>query len=129
MFILPKEEWESLRTQIASLKIIGRGQHTKYMPFVFTEHGVTMLSSVLNSDNAIDMNVAIVRAFISLKQLTINQQGETTQLQEIKERLGEHDVQLSQIYDAIENLLDEKTEQRNWENRKRIGFAKQEDTL
>lgn len=129
MFILSKEEWESLRTQIASLKIIGRGQHTKYMPFVFTEHGVTMLSSVLNSDNAIDMNVAIVRAFISLKQLTINQQGETTQLQEIKERLGEHDVQLSQIYDAIENLLDEKTEQRNWENRKRIGFAKQEDTL
>jgi phage regulator Rha-like protein len=86
-----------------------------------------MLASVVNSDKAIDMNVAIVRAFIGLKQLATNQNIKATDsptIQKIMERLSEHDVQLSQIYDAIENLLDEKTEQKTWENRERIGFKK-----
>ena len=124
MFELTKEEYHSLRPQIASLKNTGRGRHSKYLPFAFTEHGVTMLAAVLNSERAIDMNIAIVRAFIALKQVIIRQKELAEQLEEIHNRLGEHDVQLNQIYDAIENLLDEKAEKKSWEERERIGFKK-----
>ena len=96
------------------------------MPFAFTEHGVTMLASVLISARAIKMNIAIVRAFISLKQLAIEDKDFAEKLEELRkelhERIGEHDTQLASIYDAIENLLDEKAEQKNWKDRDRIGF-------
>lgn len=66
MFELTKEEYASLRSQIVTLKK-GRGQHSKYMPFAFTELGVAMLSSILNSDIAIEVNIAIMRAFVEPK--------------------------------------------------------------
>ena len=91
------------------------------MPYAFTEQGVAMLSGVLNSDKAINMNIAIMRAFVEVRRVLL-QQSDLEQLKEIKERLGEHDVQLNQIYDAMENLLDEKAAQRKWEDRERIGF-------
>jgi hypothetical protein len=72
------------------------------------------------------MSIAIVRAFIALKQYAVAQDGLTQQLRQIVERLDEHDVQLNSIYDAIENLLEEKVEEKtkgkNWEDRDRIGF-------
>lgn len=71
MFELTKEEYASLRSQIVTLKK-GRGQHSKYMPFAFTELGVAMLSSVLNSDIAIEVNIAIMRAFVTVRQLMAN---------------------------------------------------------
>lgn len=67
MFELTKEEQESLRSQSVMLKK-GRGGHSKYAPFAFTEQGVAMLSSVLNSEKAIDVNIAIMRAFVLLRQ-------------------------------------------------------------
>ena len=82
------------------------------MPYTFTEQGVAMLSGVLNSDKAINMNIAIMRAFVEIRKVLLKQNDLKTQLKEIKERLGEHDVQLNQIYDAMENLLDEKAAQR-----------------
>ena len=122
MFELTKKEWTNLRTQIATSSWGG----PRYMPFAFTEHGVTMLASVLNSARAIKMNIAIVRAFISLKQLAIEDKDFAEKLEELRkelhERIGEHDTQLASIYDAIENLLDEKAEQKNWKDRDRIGF-------
>ncbi len=96
----------------------------KYLPYAFTEQGVAMLSGVLNSDTAINMNIAIMRAFVAIRRLALQQMDLKEQLQEIKERLGEHDVQLNQIYDAMENLLDEKIAQKKWEERERIGFKK-----
>ena len=136
MFQLTKEEWEelrfqidtlessnSLRTQNATLKT-GRGQHSKYMPYAFTEQGVAMLSGILNSDKAINMNIAIMRAFVEVRKFLLQQSDVREQLQQLKERLGEHDIQLSQIYDALENLLDDKAGQRKWEERERIGFKK-----
>ena len=81
-----------------------------------------MLSSILNSDKAFAMNIAIMRAFVEVRKLLLWQSDLKEQLQEIKDRLGGHDVQLNQIYDAMENLLDEKAAQRKWEERKRIGF-------
>ncbi|MBX2933686.1 MAG: ORF6N domain-containing protein [Ferruginibacter sp.] len=137
MFQLTKEEWESLRldielrenqknplrSQIVTLKT-GRGQHTKYLPYAFTEQGVAMLSGILNSDRAINMNIAIMRAFVEIRRILIQQNDIHEQLKLIKEKIGDHDVQLNQIYDAMENLLDEKVAQRKWEDRERIGFRK-----
>jgi len=134
MFQLTKEEFEDLRFQIETIETSnplrlqnetlkkGRGQHPKYLPYVFTEQGVAMLSGVLNSDKAISMNIAIMRAFVEIKRILLQENDLKLQLQAIKERLGEHDVQLNQIYDAMENLLDEKAAERKWDERKRIGF-------
>ena len=67
------------------------------MPFAFTEHGVTMLASILNSERAIKMNIAIVRAFIALRTLAIHNHEILNQLLELRDRIGEHDTQLNQI--------------------------------
>ena len=83
-----------------------------YLPYAFTEHGVTMLASVLRSEKAVNMSIAVVRAFIALKEYAVRQPTLTDQLQEIRDRLGEHDVQLNSIYTAIENLLDNRAKRR-----------------
>jgi hypothetical protein len=136
MFQLTKEEYESLRLQFETLENSQpqkplRSQNvtldssrggTRYLPYVFTEQGVAMLSGVVNSDKAIEMNIAIMRAFVAVRHVLISQNDLREQLKEIKERLGEHDTQLNHIYDAMENLLDEKAAQRKWNDRERIGF-------
>ena len=135
MFQLTKDEIDALRFQIETLEKSdnslrlqnetskGRGG-TRYLPYAFTEQGVAMLSGILNSDKAINMNIAIMRAFVEIRRALLQQNDFKEQLKEIKERLGEHDAQLNQIYDAMENLLDEKAAQRKWDNRERIGFKK-----
>ena len=65
---LTKEEWDSLRFQIGILEV-GRGKYTKFLPHAFTEQGLAMLSGVLNSDIAIDVNISIMRAFVSLRRV------------------------------------------------------------
>ena len=70
------------------------------------------------------MNIAIMRAFVEIRKIILYQSDLKEQLPEMKQRMGEHDVQLSQIYDAIENLLDEKAAQRKWNEREPIGFRK-----
>ena len=136
MFQLTKEEFEGLRFQIETLENRnslrlqnetlkrGRGQHSKYLPYAFTEQGVAMLSGILHSDKAINMNIAIMRAFVEIRRIVFKQNDLKEQFREIRERLSEHDVQLNHIYDAMENLLDEKAAQRKWEERERIGFRK-----
>ncbi len=137
MFQLTKEEFEGLRFQFETLKktdnllrsqIVtletGKGQHRKFLPYAFTEQGVAMLSGILNSDKAINMNIAIMRAFVEIRKILLKQNDLKEQLKEIREQLGKHDVQLNSIYDAMENLLDEKAAQRKWDERERIGFKK-----
>lgn len=136
MFQHTKTEYESLRLQIVTLENsnplrlqidtlkTGRGTHTKYLPYAFTEQGVAMLSGVLHSDKAINMNIAIMRAFVEIRKVLLMKNSMKEQLNEIKARLGEHDTQLNQIYDAMENLLDEKAAQKKWDDRERIGFKK-----
>jgi phage regulator Rha-like protein len=135
MFQLTKEEYDSLRFQfeisnpaqplrLQFESLNSRGRHSKYLPYAFTEQGVAMLSGVLRSEKAINMNIAIMRAFVDVRRILLQQNDLREQLKEIKDRLGEHDVQLSHIYDAMENLLDEKTGQKKWEDRERIGFKK-----
>ncbi len=124
MFQLIQAEWDDIRFQIETLEMgsslrlqnetlkKGRGQHSKYLPYVFTEQGVAMLSGILNSDKAIAMNIAIMRAFVEVRKVLLKENDIKVQLKEIREWLGEHDVQLNQIYDAMENLLDEKAAQK-----------------
>jgi hypothetical protein len=83
-----------------------------------------MLSGILKSDKAIEMNIAIMRAFVEIRKIAFRPTDLKEQLQEIKQRLGEHDSQLNSIYDAMENLLDEKAAERKWDDRERIGFRK-----
>jgi phage regulator Rha-like protein len=134
MFQLTKQEYESIVLQsqyqqnINSLRFQnetskGRGGR-RYFPYAFTEQGVAMLSGILNSDKAIEMNIAIMRAFVAVRQVLIKQSDTKEQLKQIKERIGEHDAQLNQLYDAMENLLDAKAAQKSWEDRERIGFKK-----
>jgi len=134
MFRLTLTEWEEMRSQIVTTyentgttrsQIVTTSQESRrkdITPFAFTEQGVAMLSGILNSDKAINMNIAIMRAFVEIRRILIQESDLKLQLQSIKDRLGEHDVQLNQIYDAMENLLDENAAQKTWEERKRIGF-------
>lgn len=135
MFRLTAEEWRSmssqivttpepqavLRSQFVTLKK-GRGTHSKYLPYAFTEQGVAMLSGILRSEKAIAMNIAIMRAFVAIRKILIQENNMKEQLKQIKDKIGDHDAQLNQLYDAMENLLDEKVAQKKWEDRRRIGF-------
>jgi len=122
MFQLTRTEVRSLMSQIATSRWGG----LRKLPYAFTEHGVSMLANVLKSKKAIKMSIAVVRAFISLKQLVIQNKDFAERLEQLRkelhERIGEHDTQLAAIYDAIENLLDEKTEKKRWNERDRIGY-------
>jgi hypothetical protein len=120
MFRLTVEEWSDMRSQIVTASTDKR--NTKATPFAFTEHGVTMLASVLRSEKAIKMNIAIVRAFIALRQFAVNYKELAEQIKELRGTVDNHNGQLNQIYDALENLLDEKTSQKKWSEREPIGF-------
>ncbi len=122
MFRLTAKEWKTMSSQIV-MTYPGKRPKTA-LPYAFTEHGVTMLASVLKSSKARKMNIAIVRAFIALKKFVLENSEILGQLKELKERIGDHDIQLNQIYNAIENLPDDKTEQKSWKERERIGFKK-----
>ena len=137
MFRLGLEEWQGIRSQSVTAsvptvsgpsQIVTASQskrNTNVTPYAFTEQGVAMLSGILNSDKAINMNIAIMRAFVEVRKVLLLQNDLKEQLKEIKDRLGKHDSQLNQIYDAMENLLDEKAAQRKWNERDRIGFNQQ----
>lgn len=120
MFRLSKQEWEAMSSQFVMTSPNKRPKAA--LPYAFTEHGVTMLASVLRSPKARKMNIAIVRAFIALKKFAMQHNDILQQLQELKEKVGEHDAQLNQIYNAIENLLDMKVEEKSWKEREPIGF-------
>jgi len=85
MFELTDEESLALRSQIATLKR-GRGRHRKYLPFAFTEQGVAMLSSVLRSDRAIQVNIAIMRAFVRLREILASHKDLARKLEEMERR-------------------------------------------
>lgn len=95
-----------------------------YLPYAFTEHGITMLASILKSNRAVKMNIAIVRAFIALREFAINYNDLAIEIKKLRKKAGDHDEQLKYIYHAIENLLDKRPEQRKWEERPGIGFKK-----
>jgi len=133
MFRLTQEEWHVISSsQIVMMDSLPKNRTGKYLPYAFTEHGVTMLASILKSAKARQMNIAVVRVFVALRKFSLQQKDISSQLQELKielsQRINEHDVQLNSIYNALENLLDRETDKEeakaNWSDRERIGFNK-----
>jgi ORF6N domain len=139
MFQLTAKEWSQIKLQSTDYQLgttmssqivmtSGSKRPKIALPYSFTEHGVAMLASVLKSKKAVEMNIAIVRAFIALRSMTIHNHEILNQLIELRDRIGEHDIQLSAIYDALENMLDKKQteqeEKEKWVKRQRIGFKK-----
>jgi hypothetical protein len=117
MFELSKEEFESLRTQFASSKKGG----IRYAPFAFTEQGVAMLSSVLNSDTAIEANIAIMRTFVFIRQYALSHKDLTEKLRELESR---YNKQFKDIYEAIAFLLKRHEQDTPPQPRRRIGYRK-----
>ena len=113
----------NLRSQIVTSSLESWGGN-RYLPNAFTEQGVAMLSGIINSDKAIQMNIAIMRAFVELRRILLIKSDFKLQLDLIKDRLSGYDAQLNQIYDAIENIMDETVAKNKWDNRTRIGFMK-----
>ncbi len=138
MFELTKEEFESLRSQIASSNKRGG---TRYMPFAFTEQGVAMLSSVLNSESAIEINISIMRAFVTVRQYLSSLNSTTKEIEELKQRMkmleeGNEDTiaavndlsedtrkELDDIYLALSQLAEKQKHVNKQTERRAIGFA------
>jgi phage regulator Rha-like protein len=104
MFQLTAEESSSLRSQFATLKT-SRGQHRKYLPYVFTEHGAIMAATILNSPRAIEMSVYIVRAFVQLRELLASKTALARKLNELERKLKNHDEAIAAILSAIRDLM------------------------
>jgi ORF6N domain len=120
MFQLTQDEYSALRSQNATLKQ-GRGKHRKYLPYAFSEQGVAMLSSVLTSSRAIEVNIEIMRAFVRLRQFISAHKELSQKLVELERKVGSHDEQIEVIFDAIRQLMTP-TEPR----KRKIGFLVKE---
>ena len=121
MFEIERKEFDNLRSQIVTSKAGG----TRYMPMAFTEHGVLMLSSVLRSDQAIEMNIQIVRVFTRMKQMLLNHNELTFRLGQIEQKLDSHDHEIKVLFEYLKGLMADKDKQISQEERQRIGFKKE----
>lgn len=104
MFQLTKEEAESLRFQIGISKPSGRGGR-RYLPYVFTEQGVAMLSSVLNSERAIEVNIAIMRAFVKLREMLLSNEELNQKFAALERKFAVHDAQFKIVFDELRKLI------------------------
>ena len=121
MFRLTKKEWESLRSQFVTLEI-GRGKYPKYLPYVFTEQGVAMLSSVLNSETAIRVNIQIIRVFTKMRELLPTHKDILLQLEKMEKKLTGHDEDIALIFEYLKQLLNPTQPPRN-----KIGFRRKDE--
>lgn len=112
MFELTDKELENLRSQSGTSRLHGG---TRYLPFAFTEQGVAMLSSVLNSEKAVAINISIMRTFVTIRQFALS-------YKELSEKLKEIEGKFTDVYQAINFLLDKEKKQCTQEERRKIGF-------
>ena len=115
MFQLTDEEWKPLRSQIAISKNVRGGR--RYAPFAFTEHGVLMLSSVLNSERAVQVNIQIMRVYIKLKGMLLTHKDILLKLEKLERKTSNHDENFKIVFDCLKELLNPPTEPRP-----KIGF-------
>ena len=116
MLVLTKKEKDELVTichQFDNLK------HSRYLPLAFTEHGVTMLASILNSEKAIKISICIVKTFMKLRHIVATHKNLEEKISNIEKNLSRHDKELSLIFDAIRKLMAPASK-----NKKQIGFVK-----
>ena len=101
-FQLTESEYKSLRCKISTLNKNGRGQHRKYLPFVFTEHGIIMLAGLLKSEVAIDVSIKIVNAFVEMRKFILNYGQVFERLTGIEYKLLEHDKKFDQVFNELQ---------------------------
>lgn len=118
MFEITRDEYHFLRSQIVTLEN-GRGKHSKYLPFAFTEQGVAMLASVLSSAKAIAMNIQVVRVFVHMRQHLFSHEELSKKVKELE---ATYDKQFDDIYEVINYLLNKDNIQQQQNERKQIGF-------
>jgi len=102
MYQLTREEVINLKSQIVTSSWGG----VRKFPYVFTEQGVAMLSSVLNSERAIQANIMIMRAFVKLKEMLLTHKKFAQKLEELERKYARHDVEIKTIFEAIKQLLE-----------------------
>ena len=124
MFKLSLSEWEWMRSQ--NVTASQNKRNISNTPYAFTEQGVAMLSSVLKSDKAALINIAIMRAFVEIRNLLSYKNELSQQLKDLKQeletRLGEQDTQIIEIYDVLDQLMEQKNQETAQQERKKIGF-------
>ena len=121
MFQLDDQEYISLRSQIVTLDEAGRGKHRKYLPFAFTEQGVAMLSGILNSDVAINVNIAIMRTFVLIRKYAIEHKEFSEKLLELETK---YDKNFNDVYEALNYLIKKDEKEVIQKERKQIGYKK-----
>jgi len=115
MFQLTKKEFINLRSQIVTSSWGGR----RYLPYAFTEHGILMLSTVLNSERAIQVNIAIMRTFVKLRQIFYTNKELAHKLNELERKTEKHDGEIKIIFEAIRQLMTPPEKPK-----RRIGFGR-----
>ncbi len=118
MFQLTQEEWTNLRSQNATSRWGGRRNE----PFVFTEYGVLMLSSVLNSDRAIAVNIRIIRVFTKIREMLTDNVSLKLEIEEIKQKLSNHSKNIELVFNYLDELIDKKEASKP---RPKIGYKKE----
>lgn len=121
MFQLNDHESTALRSQFATLKI-GRGQHRKYLPYAFTEHGAIMAATILNSPRATEVSVHVVRAFIELRNLLAGNKDLAAKMKRLERTVDSHDQAIAGLIDSVRELLAPPEPKR-----RPIGFVIRED--
>ena len=121
MFQLSLEEVKVLRSQ----SVISKGSRggRRYLPYVFTEQGVAMLSSILNSERAVEINIEIMRAFVRLREMILSNKDLARKLDALERKLQSHDVHIRSLFDAIRQLMTPIEPKK-----KKIGFLVEEKT-
>lgn len=117
MFELTKDEAEALRLHLGTSKV-GRGGR-RYLPHAFTEEGVAMLSSILRSKRAVQVNIAIMRAFVKLREILSTHKELALKLKQLEMKIERHDEEIQAIFEAIRQLMAPPPEK----PRRRIGFG------
>ena len=120
MFELTNEEFNEWRTNFSTTQSDKKG--LRHSPFAFTEHGVLMLASVLNSERAIQVNIQIVRIFARMRQLIVDHKEFIEKFRQIEIKLSEHDNQILVISEYLHQLEQSRQQQDKQSNRKKIGF-------
>ena len=118
MFELTQKEYESLRSQNATLK---QGGHAKYLPYAFTEHGVLMLANVLKSGRAIEMSIKVIDVFVKLREMLLTHKDILLKLEVLEKQVVQNSEEIQTIFSALKQLLNPPQEPR-----KRIGFKPDE---
>lgn len=116
MFELSKEEWANLRYQIGT-----SNYGIRYLPYAFTEQGVAMLSSVLNSPKAVQTNIAIMRAFVMMRQFALSYAELEKKLTELEKTFNK---KFKDVFDVLEYLMAAKKKEEAFKEREPIGFIK-----